>query len=63
MNDYGDPQAARAREMGAILHSLYVALGAACLIGDIELTTELGSLVTRYRKKWRDTLEGTPYGV
>lgn len=54
-------QVARAREMGAIQHALYVALGAAALIGDEELIEQLKPIVWRYRAKTKDDLEGTPY--
>lgn len=53
----------RAREIGSILHSLYVALGAATLIGDVELIEELKPIVQRYRHKTLEILRDTPYNV
>lgn len=54
-------QVARTREMGVIQHSLYVAMGAAALIGDEELIEQLIPIIRRYREKTKSDLEGTPY--
>ncbi len=60
-----DDEAERAsvREVGTILRSLYIALGAATLIGDDELLAILLPVVLRYRDKTRAVLEGTPYDI
>jgi hypothetical protein len=54
-------QVARTREMGVIQHSLYVAMGAAALIGDEEILEQLKPIVWRYREKTKSELEDTPY--
>ncbi len=53
--------ASRAREMGSIIRSLYIALGGATLLRDEKLIDELRPLVLRYRNRTRTALEGTPY--
>lgn len=53
--------AARAREMGSVIRSLYIALGAATLLDDQELIAELKPIVLRYRDRTRASLKGTPY--
>lgn len=52
---------ARECEIGKVQQALYIALGAATLLGDEELIEQLRPIVWRYRIRTRDELEGTPY--
>ena len=54
-------EAMKAREMGTILRHLYIALGAATMVNDEEVISQLKPIIFRYREKTADDLEGTPY--
>lgn len=54
---------AQAREIGSVLRSLYIALGAATLLGDKELIEQLSPIIRHYRDRTREALERSPYVV
>ena len=54
---------AQSREIGTVIRSLYIALGAATILQDKVLIERLAPIVREYRERVKDALEGQPHVV